>query len=284
MKFFIIFLILTLTVISSVLPEGFVYAWLYKKSVAYPAGEIERICKIETPNGFTRVEVANDSFGIWLRGLPLLDKNEKLYLHNGKLKSNQNAHYQIIDIGVGTKDLQQCADAVIRLRSEFLYSFQKFDSIAFNYTSGDRAYYKKWFEGFRPKITGNDVSWLKTKEKDTTYYNFLLYLDNVFTYAGSYSLSKEMISVNDANNINIGDVFIQGGFPGHAILVVDLSYNELNGEKAVLLAQSYMPAQQVHILENFKNKSVSPWFIIKDTDKLYTPEWTFDWSDLKRFK
>ena len=52
-------------------------------------------------------------------------------------------------------------------------------------------------------------------------------------------------------NIEIGDVFIQGGFPGHAIIVVDLAENEV-GEKCFLVAQSYMPAQEIHVLKNFK--------------------------------
>jgi hypothetical protein len=47
-----------------------------------------------------------------------------------------------------------------------------------------------------------------------------------------------------------------------------------------MLAQSYMPAQETQILKN-ENDEISPWYNIKVFDKLYTPEWTFDFGQLK---
>ena len=40
----------------------------------------------------------------------------------------------------------------------------------------------------------------------------------------------------------------------------------------------------MHIIKNPENHKMSPWFIIKETEALVTPEWTFKWKDLKRFK
>ena len=45
--------------------------------------------------------------------------------------------------------------------------------------------------------------------------------------------------------MQIGDVLIQGGSPGHAVIVVDMAENPATGEKLYLLAQSYMPAQDI---------------------------------------
>jgi len=47
-----------------------------------------------------------------------------------------------------------------------------------------------------------------------------------------------MVSTN-IEEINIGDVFIVGGSPGHAVIVVDMAQND-NNEKIFLLAQSYI--------------------------------------------
>ncbi len=46
-----------------------------------------------------------------------------------------------------------------------------------------------------------------------------------------------------------------------------------------------MPAQQIHILVNPANRNLSPWYELTDTDsgRLYTPEWTFEKKELKRF-
>ena len=83
-----------------------------------------------------------------------------------------------------------------------------------------------------------------------------------------------------------GDVFIKGGSPGHAVIVVDVAIYTQTGKKVFLLAQSYMPAQQIHILVNPANRGLSPWYELSDNDegKLYTPEWVFEKKDLKRFK
>ena len=96
-------------------------------------------------------------------------------------------------------------------------------------------------------------------------------------------MSKELHSVQDVNKMQVGDVFIKGGFPGHAVIVVDMAINEETGKKLFLLAQSYMPAQDIHILKNPANSRLSPWYELDFGEVLYTPEWTFDRDDLRRF-
>jgi hypothetical protein len=107
-------------------------------------------------------------------------------------------------------------------------------------------------------------------------------MELIFNYAGTLSLSKELNSV-DINNLQIGDVFIQGGRPGHAVIVVDVSINKETNEKLFLLAQSYMPAQETQILKNPNNPVISPWYNADFNGELNLPEWTFRSSDLKRF-
>lgn len=51
-----------------------------------------------------------------------------------------------------------------------------------------------------------------------------------------------------------------------------------------LLAQSFMPAQDIHILKNPISGNLSPWYKLEETKSLVTPEWTFTYSNLKRFK
>ncbi|MBK8952608.1 MAG: hypothetical protein IPM85_10310 [Chitinophagaceae bacterium] len=74
---------------------------------------------IPAPKGYRR-EVAA-AFGGWLRQLPL-KKEKTVFLYNGQKKKNQQAQYAVADITTGDRDLQQCADAVIRLRAEYLFS------------------------------------------------------------------------------------------------------------------------------------------------------------------
>lgn len=94
-----------------------------------------------------------------------------------------------------------------------------------------------------------------------SYKDFRCYLDQVFIYAGTLSLSKELKSKR-LDEVEIGDVISQGGSPGHAVIVVDMSMNSENGNKSILLAQSYMPAQQIHVIKNHKNFQNSPWYLM----------------------
>ena len=237
--------------------------------------------RILTPKGYKRLETELNSFANYLQGFPLKAHNSKVHLFNGKLKNRQDVHIAVLDIDVGKRDLQQCADATIRLRAEYLFKQKKYKNIQFEFTNGFKASYLKWQQGYRIKIKGNSVNWYKTNKSSTSYISFKEYLKWVFIYSGTLSLNRELPRRN-INNIKIGDIFVEGGSPGHAVIVVDMAKNNDN-EKIFLLAQSYMPAQEIHILKNFNNPKISPWYSLKNLSVLKTPEWNFDKDDLKYF-
>lgn len=242
--------------------------------------------RIVPPSGYVRETCSDHSFTAYLRNLPLLPEGSKVLLYNGKEKGNQTAAYAVIDMEIGNRDLQQCADAVIRLRAEYLRKYKRYEEIKFNFTSGFPAEYKKWAEGNRIKVSGNQVQWYASgKGADYSYKTFRNYLDIVFMYAGTASLSRELATV-PYTSLQPGDVFIKGGSPGHAVIVMDVAIHSATKKKVFLLSQSYMPAQQIHILVNPVSRSLSPWYELSETDagKLYTPEWIFARKDLKRFK
>jgi hypothetical protein len=96
----------------------------------------------------------------------------------------------------------------------------------------------------------------------------------------SSSATREL-EIADVRRIEAGDVFIQGGSPGHAVLVVDVA-EDSKGRRAVLLAQSYMPAQDIHVLRNPSTPN-NPWYVIDGDGPLTTPEWDFPGGSLRRF-
>lgn len=232
--------------------------------------------------GYTRSKVSDNSFAHWLRFLPLHAGRPQVKLYNGSLKGNQNAHHAIINIDVGKRDLQQCADAVMRLKAEYEYAAKAYDRINFRFTSGDEASYSRWRQGFRPRINGNQVNWVKSQSPNTSYRSFRSYMDIVFSYAGTYSLDRDLPSRADSAPIQAGEIFIKGGFPGHAVMVVDVAVDSSSGERLFLLAQSYMPAQEMHILRNPNDPQFSPWYRSQH-GSLNTPEWQFPPNSRKYF-
>ena len=258
------------------LPATAKYAWKPDHSAKNSLAN-----RIPPPPGAHRLAVLPGHFSEWLRHIPVQPGNPPVLLHNGRKKPNQSVHTHVLDIDVGKRDLQQCADAVMRLRAEHLFSQKLTTAIHFNFTSGDRADYLSWAQGQRPVITGNRVAWQKSQSRDASYSNFRKYMNCVFTYAGTASLSKELIQRKPDDPIVAGDVFIRGGFPGHAVIVMDTAVQ--GNTYYFLLAQSYMPAQSIHIPKNPKRADGSPWYQMPTGTKLVTPEWTFKTSERMRF-
>jgi len=219
----------------------------------------KQVADIPTPEGYTRVQAAGRSFTAWLRKVPL-KSDSRVYLYNGQLKSNQDAQFAVLDMPVGDKDLQQCADAVMRLRAEYLYAHKRLSEISFSDNNG-----KKY-----------------NCPKQADRRQFERYLEQVFTWCGTASLEKQLKAVKTFNDIQPGDVLIRGGFPGHAVIVMDVAQHS-EGHKACLLAQSYMPAQDIHILKNPRNGDISPWYFADANNLIYSPEWTFSPKELKRW-
>ncbi len=234
-----------------------------------------------TPDGFIRVESEQDSFGEFLRNQKLKPYGDKALYYDGREKPSSGVYDSVLDVDIGDRDLHQCADAVMLLRAEYLYSQGLYDEINFHFVSGFKAEYKKWTQGYRIKVDGNNISYYKASDPSNSYENFRSYMNMVMAYASTLSLEKELETAS-IEDMKIGDVFIIGGSPGHAVIVVDMAENE-NNEKIFLLAQSYMPAQETQILINPMDKNLSPWYSLKDKEKLITPQWTFELNDLKRF-
>ena len=115
------------------------------------------------------------------------------------------------------------------------------------------------------------------------FRSFRSYLDLVYSYAGTLSLEKELKPIK-FTEMATGDVLIRGGSPGHAVIVVDMAQNQATGDKIFLFAQSYMPAQDIHILQNPNDAKLSPWYSITSPgDEVITPEWDFKKLQLRRF-
>lgn len=221
---------------------------------------------INPREGFRRIKLDTTSFAYFLRNYKLKD-DWTLYYYNGQPVENQFGGYAVLDIDVGKRDLLQCADAVMLLRAEYLYKQKRYKDIHFNSVAGKRMNYLDYVKG------------------DYSYAKFRKYMDYVFAYASTLSLEKEL-KPRSIDSIQIGDVFIVGGSPGHAMIVVDMAMNA-KGERALLFAQGMMPAQSVHVATNLEHGEDTPWYLI---DKylewgtlFHFPNYSFSTSELKCF-
>lgn len=236
-----------------------------------------------TPIDFERVSLEANSFEFYLRNVSLNKHGSSVHYFNGGIKKDRDVYLAVVDKSIGKKDLHQCADAVMRLRADFFYEKQRYDEIHFNFTNGFRVDFSQWRKGKRIVLNGNSTTWVQSVQPSVNEESYWKYLEQIFMYAGTLSLDRELISV-ELQDMKIGDVFIKGGSPGHAVIVVDMIINK-SGQKKFMLAQSYMPAQEIQILRNPANKvKDNPWYELNDFEILSTPEWSFTSNQLKRFE
>ncbi len=224
------------------------------------------IGEIPLPAGFTRVNITQNSFQEWLRNIKTR-KDNTVYLYNGQPKERQDLHYAVLDISTGNKDLQQCADCIMRLKAEYYFQKNNYDSI--NFVSGNmRCNFAQWLSH-----TG-----ASSKDRHALLMQFM---EIVFTNCGTYTIDQMTRPVH-IKDIGIGDVFVKAGAPGHAMIVTDEAINS-EGKKIYLLAEGYMPAQDMHIVINPMNNILNPWYEVNNDEKIITPGFIFSNKQLKRF-
>ena len=93
--------------------------------------------RILAPTGYNWVNEEPNSFGAYLQNIQLKEDKSPILDYTGSPIPNQSEHVAILNYDLGNKDLQQCADAVIRLRAEYLFERGNYSEIAFHFTSGD---------------------------------------------------------------------------------------------------------------------------------------------------
>ncbi len=231
------------------------------------------LTRFSPPEGYRQVAVTPGSFGAYLQSLPLMPPGAHTHTYNGDIAATDVFTAAVVDMSVGHEDLQQCADAVMRLRGEYLYQQKRFEEIAFHFESGFRCDYIHYANGYRY----SNGRWVLKGKKDYGYTTFMRYMNLVFAYAGTLSLDKELKKVKNPDDLQTGDVFIKGGSPGHCFIVMDVVENSRH-KKLFLLAQSFMPAQNIQVL-----KYRSPWFSMDLKSDIWYGE-LIDKAYLKRFE
>lgn len=247
---------------TSTLPKQEETKKVTDKSVHHSSGN-SIMTRFACPDSFARMRYDSGSFAWYLERLALKPEGEQVKYYNGDTKDGEYVYCAVVDMPITGKDLQQCADAVMRLRGEYLYSMKRYGDISFRFTGDGKMH------GFKEYAKG-----------DYSYRNFRKYMDYVFGYANTSSLKKQLRSI-PFSQMQIGDVLVQSGNPyGHAVIVVDMCMNA-KGEKQYMLAQSYMPAQETQVL--VKPGTAQPWYSHPGGNVIATPEWTFDTADLRRW-
>lgn len=255
------------------------YKWIDRAAELPGLVPLER--RFPTPEGLTRVEAPEGSFAQFLRGLPVRTDRTHVESYEGKRLGSPSA--AIVYLDVGEKNLQQCADSAIRLHAEWLWSKGEAESLRYHFTSGDPTAWSDWAAGERFRISGSKVERRRSGARSTSRDNFRDWLDIVFTYAGTRSLSRDSSPVEIAD-VQAGDFFVTPGSPGHAVVVLDVARSD-DGQIYALLGQGFMPAQDFHVIEGSGSRvRDNVWWKLTPGEPIDTPSWdAFEPDTLRRF-
>src|SRR5688572_11610511 len=83
-----------------------------------PAGKTI-LTRFNCPDGYQRLVYDSGSFGWYLENLLLKEVGEPVKYYDGRTKDKGDVYCAVVAMEISDKDLQQCADAVMRLRGEY---------------------------------------------------------------------------------------------------------------------------------------------------------------------
>ena len=186
-------------------------------------------------------------------------------------------------LDVGRGDLQQCADSVIRLHAEYLWASGHAEAAAYHFTSGDRSAWTDWRDGERFAVSGSRVDRVRG-EPSSGRVGYRAWLQHLFRYAGTRSLRLDTDAVPSGSALRAGDVFVEPGSPGHAVLLLDVA-EDTAGHRVALVGQGFMPAEEFHVVRSERALD-GVWFRLPDDgETLVTPSWRpFQRAHARRFR
>src|SRR5262249_24967617 len=162
-------------------------------------------------------EVAEGSFGEWLRGLPLRPRGPVVDYKGRVVLAEDDPHLEaVVALDEGTADLQQCADSIMRLHGEWLWSKGN-RAMSYKAGAGVALPFERWLAGDRVVEDGpGSIAWQrKAGPSDRDDHGaFRRYMDAEFSWANTGALARDAAR-GSLEALRPGDFFVLPGSPGH---------------------------------------------------------------------
>jgi len=186
-----------------------------------------RVRDIPPPAGFTRTQEAEGSFGAWLQNLPL------------------NIGTAAIGAAAGKNGPLRGIGGLMKLRAEYLYAKRLAEKIQFIVAPGFGTPYVEWLDGYRLSASQDVVAWLRTTAvagpPDYSYAGFKAFANAVLSPADPASLTTQLAKVGGIGDVRVGDVFVNAGATGSAMIVVDTAVDGAGRKKFLALTDPAAP-------------------------------------------
>jgi hypothetical protein len=231
------------------------------------------------PEGFTRTQGGGgESFGAYLRALPLKPDGAVIYLHDGTVKPDDKFE-AVLDMRINNnRNRMRGIHFPLRLYAEYLFHAGQANDISFHFMSGFTFDFAAWAAGSRLKEEENGrVVWqAASAAADGSYESLWEYLQRLYNYANTASVRRDLLQ---AVRPEAGFLFVDHG----GAVIADMA-QDAGGRTAILLLRAGDPEQEGYVVKNIKDADISPWFIIPDNGIISTPEGEYSIGELYMFR
>jgi len=233
--------------------------------------------------GYTVFADEAESWTEWLRLLPLAAPGTPVRNHRGEIVvPGDDEHLAaVVAIDIGTQDLQQSADVILRLYAEWRWWIDDLHMLYLSDTQVELPL-QKWAAGERLAASDGKPAWVRQPEPKAKleYADFRAYLDSVFPWSDSQALLAESIPL-DPEKLAPGSFFLHEGHPAQVLIVLDVA-TAPDGKRAMLLAQALNPAENLHVIRPNRD---SVWFPVRIDQPVRVPRAkAYGWKELRSFK
>ena len=194
-------------------------------------------------------------------------------------KGTDSTVFAVIDWDMQGKRLEQCMDILVRFYAEYLWENNLDEKIVFPLPGGYQLAWNDWKSGKRPHFKGVDVQLGNYARADSSRISFEQYLRTVFaeSHTQQFYFAYQPITTD---NIQIGDFIVKKGSKSHAVMIMDLAWND-RGDTIALIGHGDTPACQFYLLNYYKD---NPWIPLDFNKKIPLPiRREMTWDGLRRF-
>lgn len=169
--------------------------------------------RIHTSDGYTRTKEADGSLAEFLRNYAMEPDQSPVLLYDGSKNAIKRLMLPYLISHLNMRISSNARIPPSGYMQNIFWSTKQYDRIAFHFTNGFDAQYTKWADGYRIRVNGNNVSWIKSAQPDTSYDSLKDYLRIVFSYAGTASMDTEAQPI-PLSDLQVGDVFLKAEIRG----------------------------------------------------------------------
>jgi hypothetical protein len=265
-------------------PELKWYAWVADASRSRPE-PVDTVMHRFTRSlsGFRGFPAELGSFAEWLRLLPLAAPATPVRNHRGDIVvPGDDEHLAaVVAIDVGTEDVQQSADVILRLHAEWRWFRSDFRML---YLSDNELELP-----LQPRQNGEHLVDAADQSRESPdaapqskreYADFRRYLDRVFARSDAPALLAESVAL-PPQDLEPGAFFLNDRHPAEVLVVLDVATSP-TGQRRMLLAQALNPAQDLAVIRPNRDTA---WFAVHTDQPVRVPRaHPFAWKDLRRMK